>query len=95
MAFAREKAGLKVQDADIALVFENASEADVRHMLQTFLDQPPTPDALAAFIPNKALEKYEHVLSDELQAIVFGRNSLDVVGAKNLIAQIGDAMRSC
>jgi hypothetical protein len=91
MVYAREKAGLKVHDSDIALVFENASNTDIRGMLKTFVEQPPAPEDLAALIPNKAQEKYEPFLFKDLQAIVFGHNSLDVPGARSFcIAALRD-----
>jgi ATP-dependent Lhr-like helicase len=87
MAFARNEAGFDVHDADIALVFENVSEADVRQAMEFFLRKPPAADALAALIPNKVLEKYDLFLSNGLLAKVFGCNSLDVHGACSLLSE--------
>ncbi len=83
------KTGLHANDEGIALAFENTSEAAVRQALESLVKQPPTPEALAALITNKTQEKYEPFLSEELQFIVFGRNSLDVEGACELLKQSG------
>jgi len=78
-------AGLRVEDADIALVFEKASEADVRSAYRRFLDDAPTAEALADRFPQRAQEKYDPYLGEELLAKVFARNSLDLDGALALI----------
>jgi ATP-dependent Lhr-like helicase len=89
MAFLRESAKFDVSDGGVALIFDHAEETQVREAIRSFLQNTPTPEALASLIPNKALEKYERFLSEELQAIVFARNCLDVGGARTLVQTLG------
>ncbi len=80
MAYARMRAGLDVFDNGIALVVQNIGETRLMEVFRSFLNQPPTAEALAANVPMKTPEKYDRFLSDEIQAIVFGRNCIDVQG---------------
>jgi ATP-dependent helicase Lhr and Lhr-like helicase len=77
--------GIHARDEGIALAFEKTSEAAVHRALELFVQQPPTPEALAARVTNKSQEKYEPFLSEDLKSIVFGRNCLDVEGAGSLL----------
>jgi ATP-dependent helicase Lhr and Lhr-like helicase len=89
LTFLREVTGARVEDEGIALAFDGLGENDVRCALRDFVQKTPTSEALAASVPNKSLEKYEPFLSDELQAVVFGRNCLDVEGARCLLVELG------
>lgn len=81
--------GLKARDADIALSFDDASEADICGVYHRLADALPDAEYLASRYPVKAGEKYDAYLSEELQAHVFAQNSLDLPGAAAVIAEIG------
>ena len=89
MAFARGNAGFKVHDDEIALVSKTQLKKTCVRCCRRFWNIYHRPMLWPLPIVHKAQEKYEHFLSNELQAIVFGRNSLDVHGAHSLlIAQL-------
>ena len=81
--------GLKVQDEGIALRFERTAESDVRRVFRNFLDQPPEVGVLASKFSEKATEKYEPFLSDELQSQVFASHHLDLEGALRTVVLLG------
>ncbi len=74
-------AGLKAREAGLGLVFDGATEADVGAAYQKLLEAPPEAEALAARYPDRAREKYDPYLSDDLLARTFARDHLDLDGA--------------
>jgi ATP-dependent Lhr-like helicase len=80
--------GLDVQDEGIALTFNQASEADVREAYRKFLESCPDAQRLASHYPERAIEKYEPFLSDELQSQVFASHCLDLEGAIQIIKSL-------
>ena len=74
-------AGLKVTDEDVALVFEKVPVAHVQEIYRGFLTECPNAVSLAMQFPYRAIEKYDRYLSDELTALLFARERLDLSGA--------------
>jgi ATP-dependent Lhr-like helicase len=85
LTYARHLAGLKVRDEHVALAFEDVPVHQVQQVFRRMLEQPPAPEAVAALVPNKMQEKYEPLLSNSLQEVVFGHNSLDLDGARQVV----------
>jgi ATP-dependent Lhr-like helicase len=81
-------AGMNVHDEGIALIFEKATDNLIRETYRRFLKDRPDAVKLASHYPERAREKYEPFLSDELQAQVFASHCLDVDGAVSLIASL-------
>jgi ATP-dependent Lhr-like helicase len=77
--------GLKVKDEEIALIFDRTTAADVHTSYRKLLDDPPTAEALAARFPDRATEKYDPFLSDDLLSRIFARDHLDLAGALDRI----------
>ena len=73
--------GLSVNDEDVALVFEKAPVAHVQEIYRGFLAECPDAVALAMHFPHRLIEKYDRYLSDDLTALLFARERLDLSGA--------------
>jgi ATP-dependent Lhr-like helicase len=81
--------GLKVQDEGVALRFEQTAESEVRRLFRGFLENPPGVSVLASKFSERANEKYEPFLSEDLQSQVFASHCLDLEGALKTLASIG------
>ena len=82
--------GLKVIDEGIALVFEKATVAHVQEVYRRFLTTCPDAVSLALQFPYRVVEKYDGYLSDDLTALVFARERLDLDGAIGKIQEVGN-----
>jgi ATP-dependent Lhr-like helicase len=80
--------GLDVHDEAIALRFAQVQEDEIRETYRRILKNPPDVLTLAANYPERAREKYERFLSDELQAQVFASHCLDLDGAVDIIKRL-------
>ena len=80
--------GLRVADRGIALCFEKTAGDAVLRWYRAALVNWPEPEALAAVCPAQSMEKYEPFLAEELQALVFARNYLDLEGAVEQIRRL-------
>ncbi|MDX9975782.1 MAG: DEAD/DEAH box helicase [FCB group bacterium] len=85
-ALGKHFAKLDVRDEGIALVFEKATEADIRRAYLEFAEHCPSAEDIAARIPVRVTEKYDAFLSDDLQCLLYARNCLDTSGAVSTIA---------
>ncbi len=81
--------GLKVVDEGVALVFEKATIAHVQEIYRGFLSNCPDAVSLARQFPHRVVEKYDSYLSDDLTALVFARERLDLDGAVEKIKELG------
>lgn len=87
LAIGRHLAKLEAVDEGIALVFALPDPHAIQAIYAGALRHPPDLRDLAATFPVKAEEKYESLLSDDLQIAAFARNKLDLPGALAVIAQ--------
>jgi hypothetical protein len=53
---------------------------------------PPAPEELARKVANKVVQKWDHVLDDDLLDLVCARRDLDVDGAWHAFAELADAI---
>jgi ATP-dependent Lhr-like helicase len=81
-------AGMDVHDEEIALIFEKTTEDMIRETYRRFLKDCPDAVKLASHYPERAREKYEPFLSDELQAQVFASHCLDLDGSMHLMESL-------
>jgi ATP-dependent Lhr-like helicase len=81
-------AGIDVHDEGIALIFEKTTEDLIRETYRRFLQDCPDAVKLASHYPERAREKYEPFLSDELQAQVFASHCLDLEGSMAIIQSL-------
>lgn len=79
--------GFTVHEDGLALTFENTSTSELAEAYQDILQAPPEPQELARRFPLCSIEKYDRYLSNDLRALVFAQNSLDLKGALQLIRQ--------
>jgi hypothetical protein len=70
-----------VVDERVALVFENVPVAHVQEIYRGFLTQCTDAVALATKFPHRTVEKYDRYLSDDLTALLFACERLDLSGA--------------
>ena len=81
--------GFKVAREDLALTVENASTADIRrHLRQLAEAGRGNVQLLAAQVRNKEHEKYDHFLTQNLQALDYASRFLDGQGAWEVAARI-------
>jgi ATP-dependent helicase Lhr and Lhr-like helicase len=74
--------GLDASNDGLTITMLHVTKDDVRsHLHRLVTAGPADPVALAGTIANKASEKYDHWLDQELLAIDYGRRSLDCDGA--------------
>jgi ATP-dependent helicase Lhr and Lhr-like helicase len=85
MGMGRFLGGLDIRDEDIALCFEKTPPETVRETYLKLLATPPDADCLAMEFPVCISEKYDVLLPDDLQAMNFARNNLDVEATQKLI----------
>jgi len=85
---------LHVDDEGIGLLFHGVSAGDIAEVYLPFMKTPPEPEDLASHFPVKAIEKYEHCLSSDLQSSLIARNSLDVPAAVNHLTSLLSLMKS-
>ncbi len=81
LALAKLSGISKVNDEDVALVFEKTSVAQVQEIYRGFLANCPDAVSLARQFPYRVVEKYDRYLSDDLTAEVFARERMDLAGA--------------
>jgi ATP-dependent Lhr-like helicase len=75
-----------VYDGGLSIPVKNASVASVRNMLQEIADQPAIdPVELASTVQNKASEKWDGMLPNELLSASFASAKLDVDGVQSLL----------
>jgi len=73
--------GSKANTIGITVVIE-ADKEELKEQLNSLINQAPIdPRELAKFIPNRASEKYDLFLSDDLMCADYAASKLDVVGA--------------
>ncbi len=73
----------------IALSISSTSKEEVRSILQEFVKAvPPDASELAGTIANKAREKYDHFISDELLSTDYAASRLDIDGALSVAKEI-------
>jgi ATP-dependent helicase Lhr and Lhr-like helicase len=73
--------GLKANTIGITVVIE-ANKEELKEQLNSLVNQAPIdPCELAKFIPNRASEKYDLFLSNDLMCADYAASKLDVVGA--------------
>jgi ATP-dependent Lhr-like helicase len=76
------QSGLEAADDGIVITVFNAAPDEVRkHLRRLVADGPADPIQLAASVVNKATEKYDHWLDEELLAVEYACRSLDCAGA--------------
>lgn len=80
-------AGFDVIDEGIALTFLKADPVSVLREYQALSDSPPSAEVVASKITNKAQEKYDGFLSENLLNTVFSANCLDMAGTEHFINQ--------
>ena len=81
--------GIKAANEGIAIVVNNTSPDEMQKCLHV-LQKAVVPDTyeLARFIPNKACEKYDIFLTDELLSADYAASKLDAEGAFDAIKTI-------
>ena len=84
-AFGKYYCKMDIEDEGIGLLFHGISAGDIAQKYLSFLRKPPEPQDLASHFPVKAVEKYEHYLSQDLQSSLIASNSLDVPGALDFL----------
>jgi len=80
--------GVDVAQDGVCLTLTGASPAKTIAQLQALTASVPDPLALAACVKNKAAEKYDDLLSDELLNIAYAARSLDIDGAWNALTSL-------
>ena len=70
-------------------MFEKVTVAHVREIYRGFLTECPNAVSLAMQFPHRLIEKYDRYLSDELTALLFARERLDLSGALDKVREIG------
>jgi len=87
--------GMKAENEGIAIVVLNVSPKQLRSYLHAMLKEGP-PDALelARSVANKACEKYDLFLTDELLSADYAASRLDTEGACNTIRQLIENVRA-
>jgi len=74
--------GLEVANDGIAITIEGTNARQLRDELDVLVPGgPPDPLELAVTVGNKAVEKYDHLLSDDLLDAEFAARALDTAGA--------------
>ncbi len=83
--------GLKVANDGIALTITDRTPEELAGELAVLVPGgPPDPVELAALVPNKAVEKYDRYLGDNLLAVGYAARRLDPVGAWAVLDRIVD-----
>jgi ATP-dependent Lhr-like helicase len=81
--------GFKISKDNFVLTIENVGQDRVFDCLQSLAETGPCdPNLLAASVRNKALEKYDHFLTEELLTIDYASKYLDSQGAFELVNTI-------
>jgi ATP-dependent helicase Lhr and Lhr-like helicase len=80
--------GLHVEEDGIAVTIKKMTEKGVCEAYRKVLTNCPSVTKLANELGGLAIEKYESFLSEELQALVFAKNYLDLEGAVELIRRL-------
>jgi ATP-dependent helicase Lhr and Lhr-like helicase len=80
--------GFQVQEEGIALKIEKTTEQAIREAYRKVLENCPTAMKVASELGGLAMEKYEPFLSEDLQALVFAKDYLDLEGAVEQIRSL-------
>jgi ATP-dependent Lhr-like helicase len=81
--------GVRVAQDGVALLFPNASPAELRRELAAIAaSDPPGARNLAASVANKRTEKFHPYLSDSLLALDYASGRMDVEGAWAMVREI-------
>lgn len=80
--------GFRVQEEGIALKIEKMTEEAIREAYRKVLENCPSAMKVANELGGLAMEKYEPFLSEELQALVFAKDYLDLEGAVEQIRRL-------
>ncbi len=85
--FALTKYYLKmdVEMRNVALIFTKIKLEEIKEKLNSTLKEHPSSLELSRLFPLKSFEKYDDFLTEELKAISFANNYLDLEGALELI----------
>ncbi|QDY09536.1 DEAD/DEAH box helicase [Micromonospora sp. HM134] len=79
LAVALTREGLEVGHDGVALTIRGTDPAGLWETLRQLADEtPPDPSALASAVPNKASEKHDQYLTDDLLTIAYAARALDV-----------------
>lgn len=87
--------GLKAMNEGVSVVVSQTSADEVRNCLVGLI-QEGVPDTygLARLVANKAIEKYDHFLADELLSADYAASRLDAEGSlvavKSIVGQLGE-----
>lgn len=81
--------GLKAENEKIAILVSKISEIELEKSLQEIAKEGPAdPLKLASTIQNKAKEKYDLFLTEELLSADYASSKLDSIGAWELLRKI-------
>ncbi|PWU50156.1 hypothetical protein DLJ47_24615 [Micromonospora sp. S4605] len=79
LAVALTREGLEVGHDGVALTIRGTDPAGLWEVIRRLADEsPPDPLVLAAAVPNKAADKYDQYLTDELLTAAYAARALDV-----------------
>ncbi|MBO4161220.1 DEAD/DEAH box helicase [Micromonospora antibiotica] len=79
LAVALTREGLEVGHDGVALTIRGTDPAGLWETIRHLADEtPPDPPVLAAAVPNKAADKYDQYLTDDLLTIAYAARALDV-----------------
>jgi ATP-dependent Lhr-like helicase len=86
--------GLEVANDGIAVTVEGMNAQQLREELDVLVPGgPPEPVELAAAVANKAVEKYDHLLSEELLDAEFAARALDPASAWKVLGSVLEDLR--
>lgn len=80
--------GFRVQEEGLALKIEKQTEEAIREAYRKVLANCPSAMNVANELGGLAMEKYEPFLSEDLQALVFAKDYLDLEGAVEQIRRL-------
>ena len=82
-------AEIEVAPRGLALAVPAEQEGALRAQLARLAtNPPPDPLALAALVPDKVVEKFDHFLGDDLLTLAWARDRLDVSSLPSIAAQL-------
>lgn len=85
-----------VSSIQLGLGLELRSDAagGLRAALEKLCDRVSDPVALARLVPDKTVDKFDHVLGEELQCLMYGRERLDTAGLPDLAKNLLDGWKA-